>query len=130
MLAAGVATVVAARRRRRAAERGVGLELPALPTETAGVVTDLANADIDTAAAIAQAIQHLGARLANRDQVPLPLVASLDSGHLELLLDQQATDPPAGWTEDADGWIWRTPLPPTVTSERGTPWLPGLVASC
>ena len=126
LLGAGIASVVALRRRRRAAQRPEGLELGPLPA--GAPLADLVTDDIDLAVAVDITIRAMAPLLAQRTLIPAPLVAIVEQGMLELLLDRpDRHDPPDGWSTDADGWIWRVPLA-TDTTERGSAWTPAFVS--
>jgi nucleoid-associated protein YgaU/DNA-binding SARP family transcriptional activator len=129
LLATGVAAAVSVRRRRQRMRRTPGTELPPLPDDAAGVVDAIAKADLDVALGVDHALRGLGRALASRDQVPVPVVATVSAKRLELLLDRDCPEPPDGWNVLARGRIWQTKLDASADDPGAGPaWLPTLVS--
>lgn len=129
LLATGVAAAVSLRRRRQRMRRTPGTELPPLPDDAAGVVDAIAEADLDVALGVDRALRGLGRALASRDQVPVPVVATVSANQLELLLDRDCPEPPDGWNAVARGRIWQTKLDASADDPGAGPaWLPTLVS--
>jgi DNA-binding SARP family transcriptional activator len=129
LLATGLATAVSVRRRRQRMRRTPGTELPPLPTAAAPVVDAVAEEDLDVALGVDHALRRLGRALADRDQVPVPVVATVGANKLELLLDRACPDPPDGWDSAASGRIWQRKLDGSFDDpDAGPAWLPALVS--
>jgi len=128
-LAAGLLGAVATRRRVQRMRRTPGAQLPAVPDEGRAAADAAADLDIDLAATVDCELRMLGSALADGARIPAPIVATVDDGHLELLLDRSETPPPPGWSADAGGRIWRCPLRADLPDDPspGPAWLPALV---
>jgi len=129
LLASGLAAAVSLRRRRQRMRREPGTELPSLPTEAAPVLDAIAEAHIDVSLGVDHALRRLGRALASREQVPMPVVATVSANQLDLLLDRSCPMAPEGWDAVAAGHIWQTKLDASFDDPAAGPaWLPTLVS--
>jgi len=129
LLGAGLLTAVAVRRRRRQVSRSPGNELPPLAPSAEPVLDALNSPAVDAAAAAAAALRTLASNLADCDTPPVPVLATVDGSHLDLLVDREDQSVPDGWVAVADGRIWRADLePPDGETPSGPAALPGLVS--
>lgn len=128
-LAAGLAAAVSVRRRRQRMRRTPGTELPSLPADAAPVLDALADEDLDVTLGVDHALRRLGRVLADREQVPVPVIATVNANKLDLLLDRDCPTAPEGWEAVAAGRIWQTTLDASFDDPSAGPaWLPTLVS--
>lgn len=129
LLATGLGTVLAFRRRRQLALRRPRTEPPPMPETAAAVLDDLAEVDLDYSLGVDRTLRQLGDALGSRSTVPVPIVATLDGSNIDLLLDRSDSQPPEPWRAVADGLIWRAQVEPrTDEPDAGPAWLPAFVS--
>jgi len=129
VLGLGLMVAAGARRRRSRMRRQPGSELPAFSPEAAALVGDLAEEELDWAAATSAALRQLTSAVATLDQIPVPILATVNGDQLELLLDRDEPSTPPGWIADASGRIWRVDLNSmSPESEVGPNGLPALAS--
>lgn len=129
ILGLGLMVAAGTRRRRSRMRRQPGSELPALPPEAAALVGDLGEEELDLAAATSAALRQLTSAVASLEQVPVPILATVNGDQLELLLDRDEPSAPPGWIAGAGGRIWRLDLNSvSPESEVGPNGLPALAS--
>lgn len=129
MLATGLGTVLALRRRRQLALRRPGTEPPPMPESAAAVLDDVADVDVDYSLGVDHTLRQLGQALGTRPSIPVPIVATLDGSSIDLLLDRSDPRPPEPWRSVADGLIWRAQVEArTDEPDAGPAWLPAFVS--
>jgi DNA-binding SARP family transcriptional activator len=128
MVAAGLGTLIAVRRRRQLARRLPGTEPPPIPEPAAAVIDAIADVDVDYTIGVDHTLRRLGLALGERASVPVPIIATVDGSSIDLLLDRRDHDPPEPWSSVA-GPIWRAPVEARNDDpDAGPAWLPALVS--
>lgn len=129
LLGAGLVALVGTRRRKHRLRRQPGTELPPLPATAAPVLAELDLVDLDRAGAVAYLLRDLPLALDGAGPLSVPVLATVTGTDLEVLFDRAYPGPIRGWASQADGRIWRAPLPlgPAAGGD-GIAGVPGLVS--
>jgi DNA-binding SARP family transcriptional activator len=109
LLAAGVLSALGRRRRELLWQRAFGRRMP-VPEGDAAVAEQALRfgADDPAVALLDNGLRHLSrVNAANRKPPPTVFAAMLSPGQLHLWVAPPDTDPPAPWTADASGQVWR-----------------------
>lgn len=109
LLAAGVASALGRRRRERLWRRAFGRRL-AVPEGDAAAAEEALRlgADDPAVALLDNSLRHLArVNAARRKAVPAVFAAHLSAATLDLWIAPPDADPPAPWTADGDGQLWR-----------------------
>ncbi len=129
-LAAGIALVVAHRRRARMAEASVGSRLPDLPADLDDLRAEVhLRADADAVSALRTALAEVATHIVGRpkeDRRRRPRLVQLCRGRVEVLLDEPSLPAPDGWIAEASGAVWALEGPTVVAGEAAAT-LPTLV---
>jgi DNA-binding SARP family transcriptional activator len=59
---------------------------------------------------VEQALRRFGSVMKQHPSMPMPVVAAVHGGHVEVLLDRGVVEAPPPWNAQASGRIWRSPL--------------------
>ncbi|MGH3168234.1 MAG: LysM peptidoglycan-binding domain-containing protein [Trebonia sp.] len=131
MLAAGVLSALGRRRRERLWQRAFGRRLPVPEGDAAAAEQALRlGADDPSVALLDNSLRHLArVNAGRRKPVPTVFAAHLSSGTLDLWVAPPDIDPPAPWTAESEGQLWRLPAAAAGMLDPGSALAPypGLV---
>lgn len=131
LLAAGVLSALGRRRRERLWRRAFGRRLAAPEADAAAAELALRlGADDPAVALLDNSLRHLSrVNAARRAPLPTVFAAHLSASTLDLWVAPPDPDPPAPWTAESEGQLWRLPSAAAGMLDPGTALAPypGLV---